>query len=835
MSSSNISFLEGLKTHLPDEYRTVYNLFIQTFMIGDHGQRVCAIFDECTLTAEKLVQGAHRIAAALSSYEIVAICMRPCIELIITLCGVILRGIPYIPLEPSLPPERIDYIINDSQVSVIITNDCLPDLRKTNATTLSYSQLIGAAINSDNCRMVEVTSEDIFCLMYTSGSTGQPKGVEIPHRALVNRLYWQWSRFPFQEKDICCLKTSISFVDSIAEIFLPLFRRIPIIILTKSLLLDVDQFILVLSIRRISRIVLVPSFLALFLDHLQHSEASLFDLNMIVCSGEILPINLIESFLALKNHFSPICRLLNLYGSTEIMADATCEIFDSIHGLYDRLSYEGHVSIGSPIDNIRVEIVEMDERGIGEIVVRGEGVANGYHNEQMASKQNLTNKFIPTDNGQFAFRTGDLGKMWNDRIIFYGRKDSQVKLAGNRVDLCEIELVLQRHCHCCHPVAVFLEEKSEIVVFLQETEQPINCDRNFLANYLPNYAIPTRFITITEYPLLVSGKIDRRQLIHSLNAIEKREQEQEEDLSEEDRTFFCALKEIGIPRGSIDQNFFDAGGSSLNALLLVAKLHRTGFHNLTVERLISAKTLRDILLHRTENERSRGLFFESNNEYHVLPLEQVSKDEALRIITKSFIEKGEIDVLVHRQCRELKDECQNEWYTLLDRRWPHYIKNGLSFGVVMSDGQLVGISLSNNIEDEAHTDLATIPRLAPLFHMIEKGENKILEQFRSSNSNIQKIMHSFLTAVNPDVESNRRVSIMHFLERHVLEIGSTNEFQAILTANAGSVTQQIAEYVLNYDYHLVLRANEYCDSSGTRVFSHALEQHTIDISIKLLI
>ena len=181
------------------------------------------------------------------------------------------------------------------------------------------------------------------------------------------------------------------FVDSIAEIFSPLLQRVPIVILPKSLLMDIAQLTHVLAMKHITRIVLVPSLLTILIDYLQNSNnVHLFDLRFVICSGETLSLHLIESFFNLKmKKLSSTCCLLNLYGSTEVMADVTCEIFKSTTSLYDTLSYDGRTSIGFPIDNIRIDIIQPDERG----------VANGYHKCDITNTI-LSKKFICDDDDQ---------------------------------------------------------------------------------------------------------------------------------------------------------------------------------------------------------------------------------------------------------------------------------------------------------------------------------------------------------------------------------------------------------------------------------------------------
>lgn len=398
--------------------------------------------------------------------------------------------------------------------------------------------------------------------------------------------------------------------------------------------------------------------------------------------------------------------------------------------------------------------------------------------------------------------------------------------------MSEIEFTLKQHCNCRQSVVVYLAASAKIVVFLRKDAKAIDLDRESLAKHLPSYAIPAQFITVPEIPLLVSGKINRQYLINSLNTVLPREEPQEQqEKSEKDEAILQAFDEIGIPQVHMNQSFVAAGGSTLNAISLVMKLRRIGFHGLTVERLLSAQTLQEILSHSMDNDSSQICVFEDVNEYQIVALEKVDKNEALHIITESFANLGEIDALVHQNRADLKLQHKQQWHSLLNERWSIYVANGLSFGVFMDDGRLAGISLSNSLAHEPHLDLATVPILAPLFSMIDAGENELLEQVYSQGLP-QSILHSFLTAVNPNLKPEQRVRIMHFLEQQMLHVAATNRFQAVLTANAGSVTQQLAKHVFKYDVNKILYANEWRNASGTLVFPHANSSHTVTISIK---
>jgi non-ribosomal peptide synthetase component F len=413
-------YLEGPSTLKNDSKVSIRDLLIELFE-RTPSEHICVVLDKDELTIEMLSKCARRISILLSNESLVAICMDLSLELIIVLCGLILCGVPYIPLEPRLPRERLSYILDDSEASIVITTDESNDsLLNVKTKVISYKDLmLDNTVKNKTCPNRIIDEEDIFCIMYTSGSTGRPKGVRLPYRALFNRLSWQWKMFPFDVKDVCCLKTSISFVDSIAEIFGPLLQRIRLLVIPKSLLLDVNQLIFVLTFHCVTRIILVPSLLTVLLEYLSIQNKKMTNLRFIICSGETLSPNLIESFF---DTFESNCQLLNLYGSTEVMADVTFEVFSSRDDLNIKC-IDGRTSIGKPIDNMRVDILDPDDDGIGELLVSGDGVASGYHHGEM-----LTDKFLPDPNNKekLCFRTGDMGKIWNERIILFGRSDNQV-------------------------------------------------------------------------------------------------------------------------------------------------------------------------------------------------------------------------------------------------------------------------------------------------------------------------------------------------------------------------------------------------------------------------
>ena len=208
---------------------------------GTYNGNLQYIIDSGTkYTFHEIKKQVEKLAKKLVNYKKIAIIMKVSIEFIVTLLAAIINKITYIPIEPTAPNERIEYIIDSSDPEIIIVSDTgtFAQLNyKNNIQIFSFKELFSI----EDIETKEKNVEHDFCIMFTSGSTGKPKGVRISHEALLNRLYWQWNEFPFGEDDICCCKTSIAFVDSITETLVPLLLNIPIILIEKSVLSSPEQ------------------------------------------------------------------------------------------------------------------------------------------------------------------------------------------------------------------------------------------------------------------------------------------------------------------------------------------------------------------------------------------------------------------------------------------------------------------------------------------------------------------------------------------------------------------------------------------------------------------
>ena len=288
---------------------------------------VAVVFEDEALTYRQLNQKANQLAHYLQSLKVdsgvlVGICIEPSLEQVVSLLGVLKANGVYVPLDPNYPQERLAFMLEDSKVRIVLTQQSLTEkisAQQAHIVCLDLDKDAIAEESGENLNL-QTTLDDLAYAIYTSGSTGKPKAVLGKIRGVVNRLHWMWSTLPFAVDEVCCQKTSIAFVDHVAEIFSPLLKGTPLVIVCDRIRSDVPQLINLLSEQKISRIVLVPSLLKVMLDSEPQQLTQLQALKYVFCSGEALPLSLAKTF----NQKLSSARLFNLYGSSEVAADVTC-------------------------------------------------------------------------------------------------------------------------------------------------------------------------------------------------------------------------------------------------------------------------------------------------------------------------------------------------------------------------------------------------------------------------------------------------------------------------------------------------------------------------------
>jgi amino acid adenylation domain-containing protein len=567
-------------------------------------EAVALLFEGQQLTYRELNRQANQMAHHLRSLGVepevlVGVCMEPSIGMIVGLLGILKAGGAYVPLDPRYPKERLAFMLQDSGVSVLLTQRrLLTALPKHEAKVIcpdsDWKFIVGG---SDENLDSGATAGNLAYVIYTSGSSGKPKGVLGIHRGAVNRLNWMWAAYPFKTGEICCHKTSISFVDSVWEIFGPMLQGIPIVIISESVLKDPHEFLIRLAENKVSRIVLVPSLLRILLDLPGDLKQRLPCLRHWTSSGEILPVELVRRF----REKLPDCTLLNLYGSSEVSADVTfCEV--------SRLnSFEIGVPIGRPINNTQVYVLNSSHQpapiGVpGELFIGGDALARGYLNQPDLTAECFIANPINEMPGSRLYKTGDLAKYLSDGDIeVLGRLDFQVKVRGFRIELGDIEATLEQHPSVRHAVVTCREDipgDKRLVACLvcnDSRKISVNVLHIFLTKKLPAYMVPSRFVFLETLPLTPTGKVDRQALP---TPDQSRPEVKTSFLSP--RTIFekkvagIWSELFGIDKIGIYDNFFKLGGHSLLATRLVNRILNIFQVQLPLKTLWEAPTIAEM-------------------------------------------------------------------------------------------------------------------------------------------------------------------------------------------------------------------------------------------------
>ncbi|MGW0943108.1 amino acid adenylation domain-containing protein [Streptomyces sp. NPDC002623] len=443
----------------------------------------------------------------------VAVCAERSPETIVLLLGIMKAGAAYVPLDPAYPRERLRFMLADAEADlVLVAGDHQERLgegphtaRTVDVDTLWRASAAQATTPLD----VRIDSAQPAYVLYTSGSTGVPKGVVGLHGGMLNRLEWMWREFPFQPDDVLCQKTSLNFLDSFWEIFGPLCQGVPIVVLPQSLLMDPPALVAVLAEHRVTRIVLVPSLLRTLLDTVPGLADELPGLRLWVSSGEALPADLAGRFLDTL----PGRVLLNLYGASEISADVTW------HVLTEADVAAGTVPLGRPIAGTSAylldDLMQPVPVGVaGDLYIGGPALGRGYAGRPDLTAERFVPSPFPDRTGGLLYRTGDRARFRSDGVIEYvGRSDLQVKVRGFRVEPAEVEQALGAHPSL---EQVVVTAEGEVLVAYCVAAEGRQTDgealRRHLHGRLPSYMIPTLFVPCPELPLTPSGKVDRRAL-----------------------------------------------------------------------------------------------------------------------------------------------------------------------------------------------------------------------------------------------------------------------------------------------------------------------------------
>ncbi len=544
---------------------------------SQYPDRTAIVTSHGALTFEEVERLSATLARQLRELGVrprdrVGLVMRRSADAVIGILGILKAEAAYAPIDPSVSPERLKGLLAQIQPAALIThaNAQIPD---ATCPVTAVPQIATAA----TATRADVSSSDVDAaahLLFTSGSTGLPKAVVTSHRAIYNRLFWMWGEYPFQPGERMACKTSISFVDSVWEIFGGLLRAVPTVVLDDAVALDPRRLADAIDGYGVTRLSLVPTLLGELVAYLDDADRVLARLRVLISSGEPLGWEL-----ARRVHGRlPRAQVLNLYGATETTGDVTA--FE-VHATQ---SGGGLVPIGRPIANSHVVILGGDNhpapRGArGELLAAGACLCDGYWQNSAANRERFIDILV---NGRLRrfYRTGDIAR-WNreGNLEYLGRSDRQLKLRGIRIEPAEIEAVAIRvpGIRAC---VVDIDEIHGQLVAVLETDRSADevapKVRQILQSSLPASFVPNRIAVARQIPRTATGKIDRRAL-GTLPVQEVKLAEADDQGAALQQLMALWRDVLGVADINADTNFFDAGGQSLTALRLVSRL-RSEFH-----------------------------------------------------------------------------------------------------------------------------------------------------------------------------------------------------------------------------------------------------------------
>jgi aspartate racemase len=575
---------------------------------------VAVMLEDQQLTYRELNIRANQLAHYLQGLGVepdvlVGISIERSLEMVVGLLGILKAGGAYVPLDPAYPKERLSYMLSDSQVPILLTQDKLvselPDY-KVRVVALDRDWQVIATETQENL-VTEVKPSNLAYIIYTSGSTGKPKGVMIEHQSVVNLTETMRVKYGMVSSDRVLQFSSISFDSATDEIYNCLTAGGTLVLRTDEMLSSVSTFLQKCREWQVSVLELPTAYWHQIVSELATTGETLpTSVRLISVGGEaVLPEKLRlwqrcvdEQLRSHKLGEPPL--LINGYGPTEATVEATiCKLSELV--IEDTLP---QLPIGRPIGNVQAYILDRYLQPVpigvpGELHIGGVCLARGYLNRpDLTGEKFIANPFN-NQPGTRLYKTGDLVRYLPDGNIEYlGRIDNQVKIRGFRIELGEIETVLGQHPAIRETLVVVREDvpgDKRLVAYLIPKQEPaltISELRHFLKEKLPNYMIPSAFVMLESIPLTPNDKVDYR----ALPAPNQVNQETGETFVAPRDKLELQLTEIwekvlGIQPINVTDNFFDLGGHSLLAVRLFAEIEQVFRKKLPLATLFQAATV----------------------------------------------------------------------------------------------------------------------------------------------------------------------------------------------------------------------------------------------------
>ena len=572
--------LSGPRRRLPD--RLAHELFEEQARVRPDA--IAAMQGERRVTYGELNARANQVARALSARGlaregVVAVATERNLDWLTAVLAILKAGGAYLPFEPQLPADRISRMLSRAGCRLVLTeHGSTSTLDRALGALPGVERLfIDAACaegHPDADLRLDIAPDRLAYIYFTSGSTGEPKGAMCEHAGLLNHLLAKIDDLGIGEGDVVAQTAPQGFDISLWQLVSALLVGGRTLIVEQGTVLEAERFVDEIAARRVNVLQVVPSYLEVLVAVLAQRPRGLPDLRFVLATGEALTKELVQRWFAVR----PGIRLVNAYGLTETSDDTN-------HEILERVPDRERIPLGRPVNNVHACILDEHLALVplgapGEIAFSGVCVGRGYVND--AERTGLSFGPNPHRSGERLYRSGDFGR-WlpGGKLEFLGRRDSQVKVAGVRIEIGEIENALLRvpGVGGGAVVATGAACRARRLVAFYSGERPLDADRmrGRLRETLPESMVPAAFHWRKTLPLTGNGKLDRKALAAIAGELDGARQEREGPESETERWLATRWADVlGIAPDRIDRraHFFDLGGTSLSALRLAIALDR---------------------------------------------------------------------------------------------------------------------------------------------------------------------------------------------------------------------------------------------------------------------